>query len=220
MLGPTKTQSNEVSALVVRRSAAAGELADFLFYMERLLAVCIAVCVAAWIARRAHPLIAGRSPTAAQEAADQHLLAAAEAINAVLDASNGAEAVSLAELGTLLRVAGADPSEYDIVRYRQALRDSGAEAITVEWLAEVLRTYDDDNPPAQRQQELQDAWHVVDQDGDGVVRGGSEMRNLIEMITTLGEPLTDEETAEFIAEVDGDGDGDITRAEFMRTLGG
>ena len=45
------------------------------------------------------------------------------------------------------------------------------------------------------------------------------MANLIEMLTTVGEPLTDEETEEFIQDIDADRDGEISKAEFMAVLG-
>ena len=48
---------------------------------------------------------------------------------------------------------------------------------------------------------------------------GAELTQLIELLTTVGEPLTDEETAEFIAELDEDSDGVVRREEYMSWLG-
>lgn len=58
---------------------------------------------------------------------------------------------------------------------------------------------------------------MVDADADGAVRG-EEVRALLELIQTHGEPLTAEESAAFWAELDADADGEVTRAEFMRML--
>ena len=41
------------------------------------------------------------------------------------------------------------------------------------------------------------------------------MSRLLELLTTVGEPLTEEESEQFLAEVDEDGDGAVTRSEFM-----
>ena len=40
-----------------------------------------------------------------------------------------AKKVNLAELGTLLRLAGADPTEAEVVEYRSILRTRGEEAL-------------------------------------------------------------------------------------------
>ena len=59
---------------------------------------------------------------------------------------------------------------------------------------------------------------MIDLDGDGVVSRGREMKSLVEILTTLGEPLTDEETDAFLDDVDLNKDGQISHDEFMHVL--
>ena len=75
------------------------------------------------------------------------------------------------------------------------------------------------HPPADERAALEEAWDVVDQDGNGVVQG-DEAGAMVELLMTQGEPLSEEETAEFWGEIDADGDGAITKAEFMHMLAG
>ena len=49
---------------------------------------------------------------------------------------------------------------------------------------------------------------------------GDEAGAMVELLMTQGEPLSEEETAEFWGEIDADGDGAITKAEFMHMLAG
>ena len=139
-------------------------------------------------------------------------LSAEEAI-AAIDKSGTGE-VSLAELGTLLRLAGADPTEAEVVEYRSILRTRGFTAVTPKALGKILTVHEYRHPPAEQQKQLEEAFSIIDEDGDGVVRDG-EMSRLLELLTTVGEPLTEEESEQFLAEVDEDGDGAVTRSEFM-----
>jgi len=130
-------------------------------------------------------------------------------------------AASLAELSTLLRLCGADPSDADVTRYRQQLRSAGVQALSLAVLIDIVRQYFEEHPPEQHMAELLEAWAVVDQDGDGVITSTTnEMHHLVQMLTTMGEPLTDDETEEFLREMDADRNGEITKREFMHVLGG
>ena len=139
-----------------------------------------------------------------------------DAIAAISEA--GALEASLAELGTLLRLAGANPTEAEVVEYRQLLRGAGYEAVTSGALQQILTMHQQRHPPTKEREENEKAWRAIDEDGDGVLRG-AELTQLIELLTTVGEPLTDEETAEFIAELDEDSDGVVRREEYMSWLG-
>ena len=57
-------------------------------------------------------------------------------------------------------------------------------------------------------------WNAIDVNADGVV-AGDEMDSLGTLLTTVGEPLSDDELEAFIADVDKNGDGAIGRREFM-----
>ncbi len=145
----------------------------------------------------------------------ERTMSAAEAIAALDTLSTGE--VGLAEVATLLRLAGANPTDAEVVLYRTWLREQGAHAVTVEHLEALLRLHAAEHPPEEELAGIESAWEVVDQDGDGAVRG-AEMQALATMLTTLGEPLSDDELEEFLGAVDADGDGELSKGEFMHAV--
>lgn len=161
--------------------------------------------------------IGSNNRRAAMTAAIAEPMGAAEAV-AALDAAGGG-AVSLAELTLLLQLTGRNPTIADGERYRERLRGAGVEAVTGAVLEEVLRWHEDDHPMEEEAASIEAAWSVIDTNGDGVVRDG-EMAALLELLRTKGEPLTDDEVEEFVSAVDGDGDGEISKAEFDAMLRG
>ncbi|KAF8632680.1 hypothetical protein AX17_004812 [Amanita inopinata Kibby_2008] len=62
--------------------------------------------------------------------------------------------------------------------------------------------------------EIKDAFRVFDKDGDGYISA----IELKQVMTTLGEKLTDEEVNEMIREADVDGDGQINYDEFIKMM--
>ena len=64
------------------------------------------------------------------------------------------------------------------------------------------------------EEELREAFKVFDRDGNQLI-SAAELR---QVMTTLGEKLTDEEVDEMIREADIDGDGQINYEEFVRMM--
>lgn len=210
--------------------------------LERSLVLSIFVLVVAWILRRVYggSLINPSEVSLAWQRADMSMdrhandapmaavghLTPNQALRAI-DDSYDAHAVdapprdaSLAELGELLRLAGTNPSEAEVEQYRAQLRSAGVQSISPEVLTAIVEQYYEEHPPANAVADLEESWRVIDTDGDNVISSKTgEMANLIEMLTTVGEPLTDEETEEFIQDIDADRDGEISKAEFMAVLG-
>ena len=131
--------------------------------------------------------------------------------------SSGEVALSVETLLLLMRLAGADPSEAEGALYFEDLRRAGVQVVTVQVLEGVLEQHAVHHPPEGKRVAAEDAWEVIDTSGDGFVRG-EERRRLVEMLTTTGEPLSEEETAEFLQAIDTDGDSEISRDEFMRMM--
>ena len=149
----------------------------------------------------------------------QRLLSAAEVIAELqdwqLDDGEASQTpdVSLAEILPAMRLGGASPTEAEGAEYREALRRLGVTSITPAILEGLLSEHVRAHPPGKERVEMEEAWSVVDSDGDGVV-SGVEMDSLREMLTTMGEPLSKEELEEFLLAIDKDRSGSISRAEF------
>jgi len=64
------------------------------------------------------------------------------------------------------------------------------------------------------EEEILEAFKVFDKDGNGFI-SAAELRDIM---TNLGEKLTDEEVDEMIREADVDGDGKINYEEFVKMM--
>ena len=64
------------------------------------------------------------------------------------------------------------------------------------------------------EEELKEAFRVFDMDGNGFISAG-ELRDIM---SNLGEKLTDAEVAELISTADIDGDGQINYNEFSKVM--
>ena len=107
---------------------------------------------------------------------------------------------------TFAEAINPDPSEAKEAAAREAARERGQQAYE---RAEAHHRARD----AETREALA-TWNAIDVTADGVV-AGDEMDSLGTLLTTVGEPLSDDELEAFIADVDKNGDGAIGRREFM-----
>merc|ERR1712112_802614 len=117
--------------------------------------------------------------------------------------------ITVGELGKVMRTHGFDPTEEDL---RDMIRNvdtnaNGAIDFTefIDMMVKRRDCLDDD---------VAHAFKVFDRDGDGLI---SEEELRLTM-SNLGEPLTEEEVKQMIAEADIDGDGKINFQEFARLM--
>ena len=64
--------------------------------------------------------------------------------------------------------------------------------------------------------DVEEMWTSFDKDGSGAVKGS----DLVHILKTLGEAMSDEDAKKAIAEADKDGDGYITKEEFVALMAG
>ncbi|KAJ2695922.1 hypothetical protein FB645_006337 [Coemansia sp. IMI 203386] len=89
-------------------------------------------------------------------------------------------------------------------------KDGNGEIEFEEFLSLMAQYYN----TSSEEDELREAFKVFDKNGDGVI-SADELR---QVMTSLGERLSDEEVSEMIREADVDGDGNINYEEFAKMM--
>ncbi|XP_035874479.1 calmodulin-1-like [Phyllostomus discolor] len=79
---------------------------------------------------------------------------------------------------------------------------------------EFLTTMERAMKDTDSEEEIREAFHVFDKDGNGYI-SAAELRHVM---TNLGEKLIDEEIEEMIREADIDGDGQVNYEEFVQMM--
>lgn len=120
--------------------------------------------------------------------------------------------ISVAELGTIVRIFGLNPSQEDI---RRMIDEVDADRTGDVCFAEFAVMIAMHMTPADKQaDDLRKAFRIFDKDGDGFLT----VEELRYAMINLGEPLTDLEIEEMILEADEDGDGMINYEEYIKML--
>lgn len=122
----------------------------------------------------------------------------------------GAKKLPIAELGTLIRACGRNPSKAEVDDLVKEFA-SGKEFFDYAILAQCL------NKPktkADSPEEVREAFKIFDKDNNGMV-SLSELRHVL---TTLGETLTTQEVDELLKEAKVDKDGNINYNTFVSMI--
>lgn len=117
-------------------------------------------------------------------------------------------AISADELGTVMRNLGLDPSQ-DELRSMVELHDFDSSG-QIEF-NEFCQMMCHHMPEDDREEQLKTAFRTFDSDNSGKISA----QELKQVMTNLGENLTEDEINEMIQEADRDGDGQINYEEFV-----
>ncbi|GMF00704.1 unnamed protein product [[Candida] boidinii] len=121
--------------------------------------------------------------------------------------------ISAAELGTVMRALGQNPTQQELNDLINEIDADGNSLIDFsEFLTMMARQIKEQDVEA----EILEAFKVFDSDGDGKI-SQAELRRVL---TTIGEVLTDEEANKMLEAADTDSDGQIDIEEFARILRG
>ncbi|CAL4918729.1 unnamed protein product [Urochloa decumbens] len=115
------------------------------------------------------------------------------------------------ELGTVMESLGENFSESELKAMIKAVDADGTGAIDfhkfLNLMARKLKDTDSE-------EKLREAFDVIDKDQDGYI-SATELR---QVMTNLGEKVTDQEVEEMMREADTDGDGRVSFEEFKRRI--
>ncbi|CAL4935605.1 unnamed protein product [Urochloa decumbens] len=115
------------------------------------------------------------------------------------------------ELGTVMESLGENFTESELKAMIKAVDADGTGTIDfhkfLNLMARKLKDTDSE-------EKLQEAFDVIDKDQDGYI-SATELR---QVMTNLGEKVTDQEVEEMMREADTDGDGLVSFEEFKRRM--
>lgn len=124
---------------------------------------------------------------------------------------DGDGTISTAELGTVMRSMGQNPTEQELTEMISEVDNDDSGSIE---FPEFLKLMTEKMASSDPEQDMRDAFKVFDKNGDGVITA-TELRYVM---TNLGEKMTDEEIDEMLREADTDGDGQIDYQEFVAMM--
>lgn len=124
---------------------------------------------------------------------------------------NGDKTITIDELADVLRVLGGNPTTEEVQSFLEQYDTNNSGKIEFN---EFVKIYNDHLRNSQSEEDLVNAFKVFDRDGNGVITT-SELK---EVMTNLGDKLSDEEAEAMIRDADADGDGVVDYKEFIKFM--
>lgn len=124
---------------------------------------------------------------------------------------DGDGTISTKELGTVMRALGQNPTEFEL---QDMINEVDADGNGTLDFTEFVGLMARKTKELDTEDEFIEAFRVFDRDGNGFV-SAAELRDVL---TSMGEKMTDEEVDEMIKEANLDGDGNLSYEQFVRTM--
>ncbi|KAK6127796.1 hypothetical protein DH2020_038505 [Rehmannia glutinosa] len=121
---------------------------------------------------------------------------------------DGDGSITSKELGTVLRSLGQNPTEAEL---QDMIKEADADLNGKIDFNEFLNLMAAQMKDTDSEEALREAFNLCDKDQNGFI-SAAELR---QVMTNLGEKVTDEEVDEMIREADLDGDGQVSFEEFV-----
>lgn len=125
---------------------------------------------------------------------------------------NGDGVIAGNEVGPILRILGQNPTEAEINKFVSSADLEGKGHITRSEFKTVIRSYI--KSPNQIEQDLRDAFKHFDRRKTGSI----DVKQLQKVLSIVGEPLSMEDTKQFLSLADTNKDGLIDVEEFVAAL--
>merc|ERR1711908_144563 len=120
--------------------------------------------------------------------------------------------IPIADMGTVLRSLGQNPTEAELAALVEEVDKDKSGTIEFDEFVDLMaRT---NKTQEQMEEEIKNAFLTFDADGSGFIT----REELIETLTTMGDPVDEETINGMIQEADVDGDGKINYEEFTKIM--
>ncbi|KAL3728095.1 hypothetical protein ACJRO7_032789 [Eucalyptus globulus] len=124
---------------------------------------------------------------------------------------DGDACITMKELATAIKSLDQNPTEEELQSMINEVDIDGRGTIKFEEFLNLMATKIKET---EIEEELKEAFKVIDKDQDGYI----SPNELKQVMIKLGEKLTEEELEEMMREADLDGDGQINYEEFIRMI--
>ena len=115
------------------------------------------------------------------------------------------------KIGELMRKLGKNPTEAQLTQIIGNIAKNNSKQIGFDDFVELMEQKNKENAP---EIEIINMFQIFNKENNGLI----SKEELLHIIRTFGETLTDEEIQEIITEADVDGDGYINYEEFVRMM--